>query len=78
MSLLRVKEYLDKNQESARQLAKASGIARSTIGLMIHPDKDFDPKLSSLLAVANHYNCRVEDLISETAYRKKGEDYEIC
>ena len=77
MSMLKLKDLMDKNHETIRHLSKSTGITRQTIHRMVDPHKDFDPKLSSLIAVANHFNCKIEDLIDEKAYARKEKGHEI-
>ena len=77
MSVLNLRDYLDQNEKSIRNLSKKTGIARSTIHRLLVDDEKLDIKLSTLLILANYFNCKVEDLISKEAYLRKGENHEI-
>ena len=68
MCRFRLENYLGNNPSSIRQLAKNIGVSRATIYRMMYSESD--PHLSTLLAIANHFGCRIEDLIDEAAYQR--------
>lgn len=66
MNTERLRGLREERGETRRDVAIATGLTENTI-LALEGDSSSNPKLSTIMALANHYGVPIEEIVSDSS-----------